>query len=62
MIICWATGLPSKNNLMSALSFVPLMLDINAVYLTVNDKIKIDISSYFHTTDIRMLTYFLLLV
>ena len=46
---------------MSDLSF-PLKLDINAVYLTVDDKIKLDISSYFHTNDIRILTPFLLLV
>ena len=47
---------------MIELSFLPLKLDINAVYLTVDDKIRIDISRYFHTTDIRMLTPFLLLV
>ena len=46
---------------MRDLSF-PLKLDINAVYLTVDDKIKLDISSYFHTNDIRILTPFLLLV
>ena len=40
---------------MSDLSF-SLKLDINAVYLTVDDKIKLDISSYFHTNDIRILT------
>ena len=62
MVIYWSPGLLSKNNLMSDLSFLPLKLDISAVYLTVDDKIKIDVSSYFHTTDIRMLTPFLLLV
>ena len=31
----------SKNNLMSDLSFLPLMLDISAVYLTTDDKIKL---------------------
>ena len=61
MEIYWPPGLLSKNNLMSDLSF-PLKLDINAVYLTVDDKIKLDISSYFHTNDIRILTPFLLLV
>ena len=39
ILATWVTGLPSKNNLMSDLSF-PLKLDINAVYLTVDDKIK----------------------
>ena len=62
MVIYWPPGLLSKNNLMKDASFLPLKLDINAVYLTVDDKIKLDISSYFHTTDIRMLTHFLLLV
>ena len=61
MVIYWPPGLLSKNNLMSDLSF-PLKLDINAVYLTVDDKVKLDISSYFHTNDIRILTPFLLLV
>ena len=63
MVIYWPHGLLSKNNLMRDLSF-PLKLDINAVhvYLTVDDKIKLDISSYFHTNDIRILTPFLLLV
>ena len=59
--VYWPPGLLSKNNLMSDLSF-PLKLDINAVYLTVDDKIKLDISSYFRTNDIRILTPFLLLV
>ena len=59
-VIYWPPGLLSKNNL-SDLSF-PLKLDINAVYSTVDDKIKLDISSYFHTNDIRILTPFLLLV
>ena len=57
MVIYWPPGLLSKNNLMS-----DLKLDINAIYLTVDDKIKLDISSYFHTNDIRILTPFLLLV
>ena len=57
MVIYWPPGLLSKNNLMSDLSF-PLNLDINAVYLTVDDKIELDISSYFHTNDIRILTPF----
>ena len=61
MVIYWPPGLLSKNNLMSDLSF-PLKLDINAVYLTVDDKVKLDISSYFHTNDIRILTPFLLLM
>ena len=39
MVINWPPRLLSKNNLMSDLSF-PLKLDINAVYLTVDDKIK----------------------
>ena len=59
MVIYWLPGLLAKNNLMSDLSF-PLKLDINAIYLIVNDKIKLDISSYFHTNDIRILTTFLL--
>ena len=42
---------------MSDLSFLPLMLDISAVYLTTDDKI----SCYFQTTDIRMSAPFLLL-
>ena len=54
MVIYWPPGLLSKNNL-SDLSF-PLKLDINTVYSTVDDKIKLDISSYFHTNDIRILT------
>ena len=61
MVIYWPPGLLSKNNLMSDLSF-PFKLDINVVYLTVNDKIKLDISSYFHTNDIRILKVFLPLV
>ena len=40
MVIYWPPGLQSKNNLMSDLSF-PLKLDISAVYLTVDDKIKL---------------------
>ena len=48
-----ATWVTVQNNLMSDMSF-PLNLDINAVYLTVDDKIKLDISSYFHTNDIRI--------
>ena len=60
-VVYWPPGFLSKSNLMSDLSF-PLKLDINAVYLTVDDKIKIDISSYFNTYDIRILTPFLLLV
>ena len=47
---------------MNDLSFLPLKLDINAVYLTADGKIKLDITSYFHIFDIRMLTPFLLLV
>ena len=61
MVIYWPPGLLSKNNLMSDFPF-PLKLDISAVYLTVDDKIKLDISSYFHTHDIRILTPLLLLV
>ena len=30
-----------KNNLMSDLSFLPLVLDIRAVFLTTDDKIKL---------------------
>ena len=61
MVIYWPPGLLSKNNLVNDLSF-PLKLDINAVYLPVDGKIKLDILSYFHTNDIRILTPFLLLV
>ena len=61
MVVYWPPGLLYKNNLMSDLSF-PLKLDINAVYVKADDKIKLDISSYFHKNDIRILTPFLLLV
>ena len=37
MVIYWPPGLLSKNKLMSDLSF-PLKLNINAIYLTVDDK------------------------
>ena len=60
MAIYWPPALLSKNNL-SDVSF-SLKLDINAAYLIVDDKIKLDISSYFHTNDISILTPFLLLV
>ena len=43
MVIYWPPWLLSENNLISDLSFLPLMLEINAVYLAVDDKIKIGI-------------------
>ena len=64
MVIYWPPGSQSLYSFtfVTDLSFFPLMLDFNAIYLTVDDKIKIGISSYFHITDITVLTQCFLLV